>query len=194
MAGVNFLRKLMKQKDKKANPEEAEQKKDCSSEACDCTECESCDCAELKQELENEKNSRMSLLADFVNYRKRVEKDKEEQKITANKALLHQIIDVVDDFDRAVTLEQDKIDQDNDFYQGVLIIRKKLADLLSSYGLEPLPVEVGSDFNSETMEAIATAPVSKPEQAGKVMLIVGMGYRNRESGQVFKSVKVITGK
>lgn len=179
---------------------------DCECKECDCEncECEECDCGVLKdldaevkkltEDLEKEKHSRLQLLADFVNYRKRAENDKAESQITANKVILNQIIDVVDDFDRAIILEADKVSEDNDFYKGMVIIRRKFAELLSNYGLTEIKAEVGGEFNPTTMEAVTTAPVSDKKQKNKIIHIAGKGYMNKDNNKVFRPAKVIIGK
>lgn len=172
----------------------------CESGACECSE-EGCECGDvaaefeqLEGELTQEKQARMQLLADFVNYRKRVETDMGEMKISANKAMLQQIIDVVDDFDRAIQLEGDKVDHDNDFYQGVLIIRRKFTELLTNYGLEEVKVEVGGAFDPAMMEALTTAPVADKKQVNKIVHVAGKGYMNKDTKKVFRTAKVIIGK
>ena len=79
-------------------------KEDCKCEECECTECEECgkENEVLTAQLEQEKNARMTVLADFINYRKRADKEKEELRVTANKEMLQHIIEVIADFDRAL--------------------------------------------------------------------------------------------
>lgn len=141
----------------------------------------------LALELNKEKQDRMQLLADFVNYRKRTEKDKEDMRVTANKALLQQIIEIIDDFDRAINQDTD---EKSEFYKGIIIIQKKLSDLLNLYGLKQINAEAGADFDPATMEAVTTAPAPEPKLVNKILQVVGKGYVN-QNGQVFKPVRVV---
>lgn len=175
----------------------------CNENECDCENCECdsrCECdgneeiEKITAELEKEKLSRLQLLADFVNYRKRAENEKSEAQIVANKILLNQIIDVVDDFDRAISLEADKISENNDFYKGMVIIRRKFTELLTNYGLTEIKAEVGGVFEAATMEAISTAPVNDKKQQNKIIHIAGKGYFNKENNKIFRPAKVIIGK
>lgn len=148
----------------------------------------------LKEELQKEKDSRIQLLADFVNYKKRVEIEKENLKTEVNKHLLNQIIDCIDDFDRALRLQDDKIDKDNDFYEGIMIIRKKFTNLLLENDLEEIVIEKGGRFDASTMEAVSMAPTDKKELKGNVIEVLTKGYMNKETKMVFKTAKVIIGK
>ena len=148
----------------------------------------------LNKKFEAEKEARLSVMADYMNFRKRVEKDKEELHIMANKRMLEQIIELVDDFDRAVHMEADKIDVENDFYKGIMIIHKKMTDLLASYGLSEIEIKEGDNLDPMTMQAVAMAPVTEKDKVNKVIHIAGKGFIDKSSGKVFKTAKVIIGK
>lgn len=187
-------------KDAKKEAEVIENECECAECDCQNEDCENCECVsveefqKLQDELTQATNSRLQLLADFVNYRKRTEADKEEMQITANKVLLNQIIDVIDDFDRAIILEADKVDKENDFYEGMLIIRRKFTELLTNYGLVEIKAEVGDVFEPSFMEAITTAPVQDKKQINKIVHVSGKGYMNKDNKKVFRPAKVIIGK
>ncbi len=177
---------------------------ECDCEEGECEDCKECDCEEcddiekefndLNKQLDAEKAARMTLLADFMNFRKRADKEKEDAQIEANKDMLHQVVEIVDDFDRAVDMEGDKIDKNNDFYKGVMLIHKKMRDLLNSYGLSEIEVKTGAELDPMTMQAIATAPVKDKAMHNKVMQIAGKGFINKQTGKIFKTAKVIIGK
>jgi molecular chaperone GrpE len=171
----------------------------------DCEECEDCeDCEEcidvekelndLSTKLEAEKEARLSVMADYMNFRKRTDKEKEELHIEANKHMLEQVMEILEDFDRAVHMEADKIDVENDFYKGVMIIHKKMTDLLNSYGLSEIEVQEGADLDPMTMQAIATAPTVDKDKVNKVIHVAGKGFINKATGKVFRTAKVIIGK
>ena len=56
----------------------------------------------LRQELENEKNHHLRALADFDNYRKRVARDAEMRGNEAKKALVVDLLDLIDNLEQAL--------------------------------------------------------------------------------------------
>ena len=55
----------------------------------------------LREQLDDRKQQYLRLYADFENFRKRTERDKEEQEGTITGKILKKILPVVDDFERA---------------------------------------------------------------------------------------------
>lgn len=156
--------------------------------------CEECDDKKvLLAEFEQEKNARLEVLADYINYRKRVEKEKDELRVTANKEMLHHIIEVMADFDRAVEAGE-KVDQKTDFYQGVMLIRQKLKVILDQYGLKDMDIKPGSDFDPLKMEAIATDNPTGKVKSGKVLQVFQKGFIHKDSGKIYKTAKVVIAK
>jgi len=170
-------------------------KEDCKCEECECTECEECgkENEVLTAQLEQEKNARMTVLADFINYRKRADKEKEELRVTANKEMLQHIIEVIADFDRALGTVAEA-DQKSSFYEGVVVIQKKLNRILEHYGLKELDLKEGADFNPAHMEAIATAPATGKIKSGKVLQVFQKGYVFTSTGQIYRTAKVVIAK
>lgn len=165
-------------KDKQSEKEISEC--DCCKD-CDCQECESC--KRLEEELEKEKQLKLMALADLINYRKRVDKEREEMHTQANRRILLHIIDVIDDLNRAME------NQKQDDVMSMLL--NKLGSILKDYSLEEILCSTGDVFNPETMEAITAINAKKDDEKNKVVDVISRGYRNSTNGQVFKSVKVI---
>ena len=91
----------------------------------------------------------MRTLADFENYRKRAEREKDDFRKFAITNLLRDLLPVLDNFDRAL----DHAEEGDDFHKGVLLIYKQLWDVLQRYGLKPIE-EVGVRFNPNLHEAV----------------------------------------
>lgn len=89
-------------------------------------------------------------LADFDNFRKRVERDKESARRYAHGDLLRDVLGVVDNLERAAgaTGELD------DLRVGVEMILKQLHDLLRRYGVERVVAE-GQPFDPNLHEAVS---------------------------------------
>lgn len=94
--------------------------------------------------------SRMQRLqADFVNYRKRSQREKEEMSLKGKIDLASEILPVIDNFERALN----SAEESTEFYSGVEMIYKQLLKLLSDQGIEEISAE-GEEFNPEFHEAI----------------------------------------
>lgn len=157
----------------------------CEDGECEaCEECKEClDCKKLTEELEKEKQLKLMALADLINYRKRVDKEREEMHTQANRRILLHIIDVIDDLYRAIENEKEN--------NVMSMLLNKLGTILKDYSLEEIKCDKGDVFNPEVMEAITAVNAKKDDEKNKVVDIISRGYRNSVNGQVFKSVKVI---
>src|SRR3954471_10941718 len=84
--------------------------------------------AELQRERDDYRDRWMRKAAEFDNYRRRVEKERREQADEATEQLLLDLIAVVDDFERALTV--DAGDSGDAYRKGVELIHAKFQDLL----------------------------------------------------------------
>ncbi|MEF8874808.1 MAG: nucleotide exchange factor GrpE, partial [Candidatus Thermoplasmatota archaeon] len=75
------------------------------------------------------------VMADFDNYKKRMIKEKKRIRKLANESLMEDLIEVLDDFERALENEED-IDRD-----GVEMIFDKFLRTLKDHGLEKIEAE-----------------------------------------------------
>jgi len=89
--------------------------------------------------------------AEFDNYRKRVERERREQADQAVTDLLQEILLVVDDFDRALTVEADG--PASAYRKGVELIHAKLQELLRKQGVKAMET-VGQDFDPNLHQAV----------------------------------------
>jgi len=116
------------------------------------------------------------LQAEFVNYRKRVDRDRLQTVSWAQRALIEKLLPVLDDFDRAVaSLEGDRSSET----EGMTLIRDKLLAVLNEAGLERIETD-GATFDPDIHEALMTQTV-EPEQAGTVLaeLVPGFLFKGR---------------
>jgi molecular chaperone GrpE len=95
------------------------------------------------------KNRYMRTLADFENFRKRSEREKQEYFKYALANVFKDLLPVLDNFDRAL----DHAEEGDDFHKGVLLIYKQLFDLLKKAGLRPIE-ESGVTFDPNLHEAV----------------------------------------
>lgn len=90
--------------------------------------------------------------ADFANYRKRVEREREEASRFSNALLLSKVLPVLDDFERAVATLPPDLSRLS-WIEGVLLIQHKLRTILESEGLKRIEA-VGQPFDPTKHDAI----------------------------------------
>jgi len=105
---------------------------------------------ELLQEKYNElQDQYLRLLAEYDNYRKRTQREKDEIFQAATAAALQKILPIQDNFERASAFEC----HTEEFAKGYAMIQKSFSDVLTSFGVEAFG-EVGEPFNPELHHAV----------------------------------------
>ena len=128
--------------------------------------------ADAQRERDDFRDRWMRKSAEFDNYRKRIERERREQGDQAVNDLLQQLLLVVDDFDRALTV--DAGEGGEAYRKGVELIHAKLHDLLRRQGLRPLDA-VGADFDPNVHEAVVHE-TSPDHREGEVIGELRKGY------------------
>src|SRR5712691_4179114 len=106
--------------------------------------------ADLQRERDDYYDRWMRKAAEFDNYRKRIERERREQSDRAVVDVLQQVLVVVDDFDRAMTVDASSADA---YKKGVDLIHAKLHDVLKKYGVRPIEA-LGADFDPNVHQAV----------------------------------------
>ncbi|WP_226064629.1 nucleotide exchange factor GrpE [Kaistella polysaccharea] len=139
--------------------------------------------------LAEEKDRYIRLFAEFENYKKRTTKEKMEFFQYANQDMMISMLDVLDDFERALK-EIQKNGNEEDL-KGVELIYNKLKNKLSDKGLKPIEVQPGDSFNVDFHEAITQIPAPTEELKGKIVDVIETGYQLAD--RVIRFAKVVTG-
>ena len=108
----------------------------------------------LEAELESTKDSLLRLRAEFDNYRKRVARENERIRKTAAESVVRELLAVVDNLELAL---QHADESAGPLAQGVEMVNKQLAGLLSAQGVQPIPA-VGEKFDPNVHEALSKTP------------------------------------
>ncbi|MCA9383234.1 nucleotide exchange factor GrpE, partial [Candidatus Dojkabacteria bacterium] len=128
-------------------------------------------------EVELERNAKLRVMADFQNYRRRIEKEREELMGMANKRFINSAIEVVDDFLRAINHENEKEEKDYDsLMSGCEMILDKFSNLLKEQNIEEIEIKIGDNFDPNVMQALTTMPVQNEKEHNKVIHIDQKGY------------------
>jgi molecular chaperone GrpE len=126
----------------------------------------------VEAEIESERFLRLA--AEFDNYKKRTAREFEDIIKRANVRLLRELMDIVDNFERAMSAESE--DHSHKAYrQGVELIYNQLSALLTKEGVTPIEA-VGKPFDPHYHEAVMQAASDEYDE-GTVMQEIQKGYR-----------------
>jgi molecular chaperone GrpE len=128
--------------------------------------------ARLQEELRREHDMYLRALADFENYRRRVERDRSTAARSGKRDIMLPLLDVVDGFDRALSHIGD---EPSPVTQGLQALHRKLLALLEAQGVTPFQ-SVGEAFNPELHDAIGSVE-SDEFESGAVADEAQRGYR-----------------
>ena len=112
--------------------------------------------------------------AELENFRKRMQRDSDQQLKYANLPLLRDLLEVVDNINRALEAARSDADNPEALLAGVEMIREQLLGVLAKFGCKPVQA-VGSEFDPNIHEAIAQM-ASGEHAAGAVAQEVAVGY------------------
>lgn len=117
----------------------------------------------------------MRLQADFMNYKKRVEKEKESSIAYGIESIVCELLPIIDNFQRALGSETEV--QDN-FYKGVSLIEKQLLNLLKNNSVEEIE-SLGQAFDPNLHHAVFVEE-SKEHKPGVVIEVFQKGYKLKD--------------
>jgi len=126
----------------------------------------------LKSEVDDLRELYLRKLAEFDNFRKRVDREMEEFRKLANEDLVRELIPVLDNFTRALSHEGET-DLES-FREGVELIARQLQDVLGRQGLAEID-PLGEPFDPEYHDAVQRVEDSQHEP-GTVVSVLARGY------------------
>ena len=116
----------------------------------------------VKQDYDNLNNQYLRLAADFDNYRKRQAQEREALLNYGAQECMKKIIEVVDNFDRAMQ-SVEKIDSVEKMKESFVVLNKQLMDSLTKLGLEQIK-SVGEKFDPNIHEAVMQTQTDEYEE------------------------------
>ena len=109
--------------------------------------------ANLEAQLADLNDQYLRKAADFENFRKRMNREKQELSDFANQNLILDLLPVIDDFERAIKSAETSKDFAS-FYEGIIMIEKRLSTQLENkWGLRRFDSE-GEPFDPNRHEAL----------------------------------------
>lgn len=140
----------------------------------------------LKEERDELKEKYLRKAADMDNLKKRHEEEKQKIRKYANKDVLADLLEVLDNFNRALDSMEFESDEVRD---GIHMIHRQLEDVLENHDAEPIDAE-GEPFDPNVHEAMMQEEVEGLDQQ-VVLDVFKEGYRLND--QVLRPAQVKVG-
>ena len=136
---------------------------------------------ELVEEIEGLETTLKKVMADFDNYRKRMTKERKRIRKLATEDMMCDLIEVLDDLERA--LEEENIGKD-----GIEMIYRKFFDTLKEHGLEE--IEEIEEFDPNYHECVQSVELEDTE-SDKIVEVFQKGYKLNDKVIRPSRVKVV---
>lgn len=128
----------------------------------------------LKAQLEDRTNQYMRIAADFENFRKRTQKEKEEQDQQIKCVTIKELLPVVDNFERARSQIKPQTDAEMNIHKSYQSVYKQLVESLKRIGVSPMRSE-GKEFDPNLHEAVMREATNEHPE-GTVLEELVRGY------------------
>ncbi len=170
-----------------ATEENAEAKAEDNAE--DKAEEESAGNEKLKAKIDELNDKCLRQMAEFENFRKRTDKEKEAMFETGAKSVIEKILPVIDNFERGFDALTDE-DKDSKFAEGMKMIYKQLMDELDKIQVKPIEA-VGKEFDPNLHNAVMQTE-SDEYESGIVAQELQKGYTYRDQVVRHSMVAVVS--
>ena len=131
--------------------------------------------AKLQAEKDELRNTMIRRQADFENYKKRVERERAEDRSRATAVIIEHVLPVLDAFERALAAHADPAYEE--YRKGFELIYRQLLDVFVRYGLEPIEA-VGHPFDPHLHHAVERVESAEHED--------GMVIEEHQKGYLFR--------
>lgn len=105
----------------------------------------------MKQELDETTDRLKRIMAEFENYKKRSNKEREMLYKSLLADIVSSFLPVIDNLEKALSVET----QDENYKQGIELVLKQFKDVLAKFGVEEIKT-VGETFDPEVHEAVSS--------------------------------------
>ena len=112
--------------------------------------------------------------AEFDNYRKRIERDRQAQNDAAAASIIQELLPLMDDLERALKAESSASDAGNAYRRGVELIHKQLGEILRKRGVRAIEA-LGADFDPHYHQAVSY-DAAEGRREGEVIEEFRRGY------------------
>lgn len=143
----------------------------------------------LKGKLAELNDKFLRQVAEFENFKRRNAKERIELIQTAGRDVIADLLDVIDDSERAQK-QMEATDDPEQIKEGILLVFSKLRNTLTAKGLKPMDAKE-KNFDPDIHEAIAEIDAGE-QMKGKVIDEVQKGYYLND--KIIRYAKVVVGK
>jgi molecular chaperone GrpE len=151
--------------------------------------------AEQEQKFENQvqelQDKLLRAAAEFDNYKKRIARQYDDMIQSANDRILLDLVEIADNFDRAMQHSENNSPADS-LRKGVELIHTQLAQLLEKYSVKPIEA-LGKPFDPNLHDALMQVESDEYDE-GIVALEMSKGYLRGERVLRHSKVGVSKGK
>lgn len=131
--------------------------------------------SEHEGEIEELNSKLLRLQADFINYRKRSEREREGSIDYGMETIICGLLPILDNFERALDIE---VNRDSSFYQGIEMIQTQLIEFLKNNGVEEIDA-LNKPFDPNYHHAVLMEE-SEDADEGTIIGVLQKGYIFKE--------------
>ena len=135
----------------------------------------------LKEDLKNEKDKNLRLLAEFENFRKREIDEKQKIRDMTISNLVSDLLPIIENFEDSLITKDNK----EMFVKGVEYIHKNLLKMLEEHKVNSFTPKIGESFDPKLHEPIV---VDREGEESKVLGVLRRGFKHKD--RVIKPSKV----
>ncbi len=128
----------------------------------------------LKKQVEESNNQYMRIAADFENFRRRTQREREELETQMKCNTVKELLPVVDNFERARSQIKPQTEGESNIHKSYQGVYKDMVDRLKKVGVAPMRAE-GKEFDPNLHEAVMREPTSEHPE-GTVVEELMRGY------------------
>ncbi|MEF9990743.1 MAG: nucleotide exchange factor GrpE [Romboutsia sp.] len=126
----------------------------------------------IEDELEETKDQYQRLQAEYANYRRRTQQEKETIGLFANEKIISELVPVIDSMERALDACEDK---ENTMYKGIDLVHKQLKDTFIKFGVEEIDAQ-DKEFDPNLHLAVMQESIDGVEP-NTVVMVLQKGYK-----------------
>jgi molecular chaperone GrpE len=132
-----------------------------------------------EKELKEAKERIVRLMADFDNYRKRVQREKEDWMRYSSLSFAEKLLPVVDNLERALENLNCQDEEVQGLFSGVTMIYRQFMEILQNEGLA-LIEDLGQSFDPLVHEAVMQEPAQEDQEDNQIVGVMRKGYRFKD--------------
>ena len=131
------------------------------------------DPSELQKQRDDFYDRLLRKTAEFDNYRKRIERERQQVTEAAAADILEELLPIVDDLERALSAQAGS-DGADAYRRGVELIQRQMVEVLRKRGVRPIDA-LGADFDPHVHQAVSYEP-AEGRRDGEVIEEFRRGY------------------